>query len=181
MNNDLVEKARVNPATGRPFQAGDMREDGYRFMRYFKTRKKLDGSLVEQWASPSAYEKVKKSSLERQNSSRLTPLGRAKFLVRAARTRKHEVTITAEWVAEKITQGFCEVSGLPFDLSPSKEYHQNPYAPSLDRIDAFNSVYSVENTRVVLSSVNAALGQYGETAVLPILEAIVKNIKEKQK
>ena len=174
---------RLNPSNGEIFKNGDLREDGYRFIRYISKRTREDGFLQEQWASPEAYKKLLQTSLKIQARSRATALGRAKFLVKSAKEREkakgNKVTLSVEEITQKIENGFCELTGLPFDLLPSTTHHHNPYAPSLDRIDASNREYSPQNTRVVLASVNVALGQYGEQVMLPILEAMVNKIKEK--
>lgn len=174
---------RLNPSNGEIFKYGDLREDGYRFIRYISKRIREDGFLQEQWASPEAYRKLLRTALKIQARSRATALGRAKFLVKSAKEREkakgNKVTLSVEEITKKIENGYCELTGLPFDLLPSTTHHHNPYAPSLDRIDSSNREYSPQNTRVVLTSVNAALGQYGEQVMLPILEAMVDKIKEK--
>jgi hypothetical protein len=118
--------------------------------------------------------------------NRKTPNGRAKHLIADARKsdakkQKFEINISVDWVEEKLKKGICELTGLPFDFSPSKNTHFNRYAPSLDRIDSGKG-YTKDNVRVDLSSVNIALGQYSDEEMLPILEAMVtgiKNAKEK--
>jgi len=174
---------RLNPKNGEIFKNGDLREDGYRFIRYMPTRIREDGFLQEQWASPEGYKNILRTALERQARSRATARGRAAFLVKSAKERErpkgNQVTLSVEEITKKIEKGYCELTGLPFDLFPSTTHHHNPYAPSLDRIDSSNREYSPQNTRVVLTSVNVALGQYGEQIMLPILKAMVNKIKEK--
>lgn len=107
--------------------------------------------------------------------------GRATKLWHNAKRRSgdknSEVTITIEWIVEKLNRGVCEYTGLPFDLNPDPNFNSNPYAPSLDRIDPKIKDYSPENTRVVLTCVNKALNEYGGEAVLPILKAMVSAIE----
>lgn len=106
----------------------------------------------------------------------LVPKERATFLLRSAkqRTIKHggSINITVEWVESKIIKGVCEVTGIPFDLSPSNFKRMNPFAPSLDRIDSRNRDYSETNTRVVLASVNVALGEWGLDVMRPIFKKL---------
>lgn len=45
---------RINPATGKPFRRGDVREDGYTFFTYVKTCKTKAGFFKEKWLSPAA-------------------------------------------------------------------------------------------------------------------------------
>ena len=175
---------RLNPQTNTVFKLGDVRDDGYIFSRYMPKRVRKDGFLQEQWMSPEAYEQSKKTSINCQAKARTTPDGRAKFLIKSAvyreKNKMTKVTVTVDWVAERIRKGKCELTGLDFDLKPSTITRHNPYAPSLDRIDSSNKEYSKSNTRVVLASVNVALGEYGTTTMLPILKAMVKAIEEKQ-
>jgi len=120
-----------------------------------------------------------------QAESRKTPRGRAVCLIADARKadarkQKFEINISEDWVEEKLKKGTCELTGLPFDFSPSKNTHFNRYAPSLDRINSSKG-YTKDNVRVVLSSVNIALGQYTDEDMLPILEAMITGIKNAQK
>lgn len=177
---------RLNPKTNNPFIHGDMREDGFVFSRYFLNKVKKDGYFLEQWVSPESIKERLKDGLKRQKQKRTTVEGRAQSLFRSARQRAKErgseetFTLTWEWIAEKIKANKCEVTGLPFDLSPAKGTSINAYAPSLDKIDPTNKVYSKENTRVVLASVNMALGEHGEEKMLPILKAMIKYIERKK-
>jgi len=174
---------RNNTDTNQPFKYGDTRKDGYRFVKYMTKKVKKDGFFKEQWLSPASFAKINKRGLKRQADRRETPRGRSFMLLNSARNRSHKkgfkVTITQEWIEEKIVKGCCELTGLPFDLLPSQKTRLNPYAPSLDRIDASNKNYSPENTRIVLAAVNSTLGEYGEYDILPILKAMVVKLEEK--
>lgn len=110
---------------------------------------------------------------------RSSPIGRARDLIRAAGQRSDNVSITAEWVANKIEAGVCELTGLPFDLQPSEQYGRNPYAPSLDRKDSKNRNYDMENSRIVLWAVNSALSEFTGDTMLPILKAMVLKLENK--
>lgn len=47
---------RLNPKTNKPFQRGDLREDGYKFICYRKNRvNKNTGFLIEEWCHPDKY------------------------------------------------------------------------------------------------------------------------------
>ena len=52
---------RLN-ADGRPFKKGDVREDGYIFRTYQKTKITKEGFYKESWLSPKAYERYQHSS-----------------------------------------------------------------------------------------------------------------------
>lgn len=95
-----------------------------------------------------------------------TTRGRAVILFNKIKNRcisknKGIVSIDVDWIEQKIKNGVCELSGLPFDLAPNNQFHRNPNSPSLDRIDNSNRDYSPENTRVVLTSLNGAINEYG--------------------
>jgi hypothetical protein len=119
--------------------------------------------------------------------NRATPEGRAKSLLDGVKyshgTKKRatlEKTLTVEDILPILQAGKCQVTGLSFDFSPAKDTFKNPYAPSLDRIDSKKG-YTKENCRVVLTSVNDALGEHDDNDVLPILEALVKGLKKNVK
>lgn len=95
-------------------------------------------------------------------------------LVNDARSRAKvkKLPCTLDWrdVQAQIEAGFCEVSGLPFDMTTPKAWN----APSLDRIDPKQG-YTIENTRVVLYAVNAMANDWGLDQALEIARAIMKH------
>jgi len=111
------------------------------------------------------------------------PKGRAYKLLADARYNKKgkranlEKTLVLQDILPILEIGKCELTGLPFDFIPSKNSFRNLYSPSLDRIDSSKG-YTKDNVRIVLSSVNCALGEYTDEEMLPILEAMVKGIKK---
>jgi 5-methylcytosine-specific restriction endonuclease McrA len=58
---------RPNPKTGLPFKKGDIREDGFVFRQYDKTRLKKDKTFVEIWKHPDTVEiaKIKLNAVAR--------------------------------------------------------------------------------------------------------------------
>ena len=45
---------RINPKTNAPFKVGDIRDDGYIFVRYLTNRPiRRDGTFVEDWKRPA--------------------------------------------------------------------------------------------------------------------------------
>jgi hypothetical protein len=95
---------------------------------------------------------------------------RAQCLINAARTRSRAKGIEFsldEFEPElqaRIDAGKCELSGVEFDLSPGRK----PNSPSLDRISP-KLGYTPSNVRVICHALNAALGDWGEEALLPIM------------
>ena len=105
---------------------------------------------------------------------RATNQYKATQLLSSAKNRCSKVTITSDWIAEKLKQGVCELTGLPFDLSKHKNFVRNPYSPSLDRINNKLHEYTPENTRVVIWSVNCAINEFGLETMLPIFKKLAK-------
>jgi len=52
---------RLN-AEGRPFRKGDVREDGFIFRAYVKSKITKEGFYKESWLSPAAYERYQEAS-----------------------------------------------------------------------------------------------------------------------
>jgi len=113
---------------------------------------------------------------------RIKPQVRAGILINAAKRRcktsQGKVSITLNWVKNKLETGVCELTGIDFDFNKPQNGYNNAYAPSLDRIDSKNPNYSPENTRVVLAAVNRALNEHGDKYLLPILKAMVAGIEK---
>ena len=113
---------------------------------------------------------------QRHAAYKMTPLGRANVLLGHARRRAEArggvCTVTAQQIAEVIDAGRCQLTGLLFDLRPPAGTLRNPYAPSIDRIDASNPSYTPDNVRIVLAWINIALSDYGLDASMPIIRAL---------
>jgi len=175
---------RLNPSTNKEFKRGDTREDGFMFLTYL-SKKKKNGFNSEIFVSPEVFKRTvemqKQHSLNHNHKNFCNPDYRAKNMIQAAKTRakKHggQVTVTWQWVAEKIKQGKCELTGLPFDLSRESKLQKHPFAPSIDRIDNNNRNYEVGNVRIVLNSVNMAIGEHGLDHLLMITDAIKNRMR----
>ncbi len=60
---------RINPNTNQPFKYGDIREDGFVFVDFRKTRPiKKDGTFQENWLSPKNFDK--RNQWNNQNSAK---------------------------------------------------------------------------------------------------------------
>ena len=189
---------RLNPDTGKPFKRGDTRDiDDLIFGEYKTQISKVTGYNYEMWRNPDQISNVLKKSSNWRKENReyiktwrkaanVTPEKRAKMLLRRSRTRaaKKQIlfSLTLNDVLPAILQGKCQLTNLPFDLTQECNSWRNPYSPSIDRIDS-SLGYVKENIRVVLTSVNITLNEFGESTMLPILKemvkAIEKNVKKK--
>ena len=118
-----------------------------------------------QWRLENA-EHLKKRAAKRRIEKR------AMCLIASARVRcRHkgihfELDGFAEELQRRIDAGRCELSGAEFDLSPGRK----ATSPSLDRRDPAKG-YTPENVRVICHALNAALGDWGEAGLAPILAA----------
>lgn len=153
-----------------------------------KANKKSDKKALTNYKMQTQKEKLHYLDSLPFNDRKTLPIStsmerRALSLLCAARKRarrnKAVLSINKAWVMEKLTQGKCELTGISFSFENSTPFFIDPYAPSIDRIDAKNLNYSPSNSRVVLTSVNSALGQWGTDTMLPILEKLVQSLANK--
>lgn len=174
---------RLNPKTGQPYKHGDISENG-KIFRCYLNKVKRNGYFYERWSNLQSWKNINARGLKRQKIYHTTTKGRSFYIFNSAKRRSKkfnlEMNITANWIDQKLIQGVCELTGLRFDFNPSEKYFVNPYSPSIDRIDSEKG-YTQDNVRMVLSSVNAALGEYGEEQILPILKAMIIGIENANK
>jgi hypothetical protein len=135
---------------------------------------------------------LKKNPSARKNSkepfdrlkARAKPHRRSVKLLYDAKTRARRdgaiVSVTKEWIEEKLNFGVCELTGLPFNFEQSEKWRTNPYSPSLDKIDSTIRDYTPENTRVIIFAANMALGVYGEDIMFDILNKMIINMKQRK-
>jgi hypothetical protein len=97
---------------------------------------------------------------------------RAMALIATARTRakkrglEFDLSAHADELQARIDCGLCELTGMPFDLSPGRKFN----SPSFDRINPKKG-YIFSNVRVVLNLVNVALGDWGEETLRKVMVA----------
>ena len=92
----------------------------------------------------------------RENPSSEVSAGLYKNSVSRAKRKGFSMTLTEEWVRERVDGGVCQFTGLPFELLP-----HSPFMPSIDRIDNSRG-YDPDNCRVVLWFINRARGALGD-------------------
>jgi hypothetical protein len=101
-----------------------------------------------------------------------SPKGRAGYLLRSAKQRCENVTITRQWIQERLDRGVCEVTGLPLISLGPGDAIKNPWAPSLDR-RVSGMGYTPENTRVVVWIYNVAKGSWKHEDILVMAQALL--------
>jgi hypothetical protein len=78
------------------------------------------------------------------------------------------------WIEQKIKNGVCEVTGIPFDLitQVSDSVHaKNPWVPSLDRIDS-SMPYTQSNVHVVVYMYNVCKAEFAHSDVAKFCKAV---------
>ena len=110
---------------------------------------------------------------------------RAKSLLNGARTRAKQkgikCTLTLEWIKQKLKNGRCEVTNLPFVFTiytlskalTERSYTTNPFAPSLDQIKPSQG-YTKDNVQVVLSCFNKFKSDTPQYLLYKVAKAYVK-------
>lgn len=101
-----------------------------------------------------------------------TALGRASYLLTAARMRDRTCDLMLADVLPTIERGACPRTGFKFDLSPHAEHHRNPFSPSIDRIDGAKG-YVKGNIQIVCSWYNIAKNEYTDVQMLKFCQAVV--------
>lgn len=107
--------------------------------------------------------------------------GRAKTLLNNARkspiSEIFPCSVTLEHIIKGIQAEKCPVTGFPFELGNQHQLitnrKKNPFAPSIDRIDATKG-YTNENTRIVIWQYNMAKGELTDAELLFLCRAIVE-------
>lgn len=109
------------------------------------------------------------------------PYGRAYRLfsgaMKSATTKKYGSTLTFAHVLAGVERGTCAVTGLKFDLIKAEKTRNNPYAPSLDRINP-KLPYTNENVRVVIWQYNMMKGEISDIELYTIAHAVIKGIEK---
>lgn len=177
-----VVNSNETPQTKR-MRKGDVGPDG-RIFHYY--RKNGSPAWFKDVAAMQKFNiKKNEATVRPLCGSTRTIRGLSRVLLNSAKKRAKKfggmVTITREWVIERLQNGVSEISGtafvIPMMASDSKGCQAR--SPSLDRIDSNNPNYSPDNTRILLYQENCALNMFGDIPSLPILEPLVAGLKRK--
>lgn len=118
----------------------------------------------------------KYSDAEKMRAYYDTVAGRAAALHSSARQRTKGSLFSKGWLETKIRAGRCEVTGVEFDLKPAGVgRHQNPRAPSVDRVDPFGD-YGENNVRVVIFAFNAFKGQMPHAEAIELFKLAARQL-----
>lgn len=109
---------------------------------------------------------IKQRQRERRREYNARPAAKALALLTSCRLRAQKKALpfdlTLDWISDRVIAGVCELTGLPFDFgSVPNGWTYNPRSPSVDQIIA-GAGYKTSNCRVILTSLNNALSQYGD-------------------
>ena len=171
---------RINPNTNLPFKKGDIRNDGYAFYQY-QNILNPDGYYKESWIKPEIFNYhnfTKRSGNTRLISTFASQmLGHARSRCKGIPSRiavgrmptNGVISITKEWIIEKLLIGICEATGDILSMEP-----KNSNTASLDRIDPLNYNYTPENSRIVTWQFNNMKGAYSDEEFIRVAEALKK-------
>lgn len=117
------------------------------------------------------YLRQRESALERRRQTRGSVSGRSYELWDSAKRRSKSKGLEFSLSRKDIEDMFsrqgnkCSLTGIEFDFTmPDESWKNNPYSPSIDRIDSSKG-YSLENIRLVLTCVNLALNEWGKNVL----------------
>ena len=101
---------------------------------------------------------------------------RARAKAKASQKKWPDLDFTTEWIAEKLRNGICDVTGIPFVISKkqAKALHaRSPWIPSLDRIDS-KKPYIKSNVQIVVYMYNACKGQFDHEDVVKFCQQVLE-------
>lgn len=106
-----------------------------------------------------------------------SPKGRAIKLfegaARRAKQKGREISITKEWIEERLISAQCEVTGIQFEMSLLEHDYKNqhPFAPSIDHKNNEHG-YTPENCQLILFALNAEKSEFSFEKVKRLAQAI---------
>ena len=109
-----------------------------------------------------------------------TARGRAVTILLATLERSakkgYDNDLDLEWLLDRINNGFCEATGLPFVVGNKGSYRTGLWTPSIDRTDSTKG-YTKDNCRVVVWIYNNELSE--EEVMKMAINLVNKNAGKK--
>lgn len=78
------------------------------------------------------------------------------------------------WIFEKIQNGYCEITGIKFDLETevrSSSQAKNPWVPSIDRTDS-SKPYLKDNVKIVVYMYNVCKSEFDHEHVIEFCKQV---------
>jgi hypothetical protein len=85
-----------------------------------------------------------------------------------------EPDFDTEWIYNKIIEGYCEATGIMFDLTSVtrlSNHAKNPWVPSIDRIDS-SKPYLKNNVQIVVYMYNVCKAEFSHQDVITFCKAV---------
>lgn len=146
--------------------------------QYRKQSAKKDGLCpICKKCAAAAWAKDRDSNLSRLRRYNETPNGRAVHLVKNAKKRARIAGLKFDLVKEDVEQvlikGVCQRTGVKFDFKSHDKFRNNPFAPSIDKIDPFGH-YTRDNIAVVCFAYNIAKNQFSHEEFVDFCHKVVE-------
>ena len=132
--------------------------------------RKARQAYQKKWSADNA---DRKKAYERQRSK----TRRARILVTNCKKRVRAKGLAfdldehVDGLQSRIDRVVCEITGYPFNLDGGRTFD----SPSLDRIDSTKG-YTIDNVRVVLHCINAAMGDWGEGHLADVIKCWLSQV-----
>ena len=112
-------------------------------------------------------------ALEYQRKRRSTREGYADRIIERARKGTPDTDIDRDFILSNL-KDTCQVTNVPFRYSRDLTSFQNPYAPSIDRIDSSRGYYK-DNVQIVLVAINLAKSESSMEDFINVWKDITKS------
>jgi len=126
------------------------------------------------------YLRQRETELKRRQQVRGSVSGRSYELWDSAKRRAKNKGLEFSLSRKDIEDMFsrqgnkCSLTGIDFDfIVPDESWKNNPYSPSIDRVDSSKG-YLLNNVRLVLTCVNLAINEWGQDVLDKWVEGYIK-------
>jgi len=142
------------------------------YNRYYREKRSIDKTSnkegCKRWEEKNKEYRLNYHKEYRRNNQETCIRGRILTGSRKrARDKQLEFNIDKEWVDMKLSNGICEITGIPFVYEA-----KSPFTPSIDRIDSLKG-YTKDNCQLVCKIYNFAKNEFTDADVLTMAKAII--------